>query len=215
MSRTAKLSVVLPVHNAQSRIAAEVERVLEALTELTSGSVEVILVDDGSRDATPEVLDELRARYPQVRLARHRRRLGMETAGQTGLERATGELVFIQESDSPVRLADLRQLYRVGRDETVVAARAQSQPQPSQGPLLRRLKAWGAVASETLRREAEAEPIGASAAGRGLQMVRRPHLQLLASRGGNHFRLEAEHLTTTALGLGSVASSRLTTPVSH
>ncbi|WP_164100569.1 glycosyltransferase family 2 protein [Candidatus Laterigemmans baculatus] len=196
MSRTAKLSVVLPVHNAQSRIAAEVERVLEALSELTHGAVEIILVDDGSRDATAEVLDELRTRYPQVRIARHNRRLGMEAAGQTGLERATGDLVFIQEDDSPVRLADLRQLYHVGRDETVVAARAQSQLQPSQGPLLRRLKAWGAAAAESLRQDAAAEPIAASST-RGLQMVRRPHLQLLASRSGSHLRLEAEHLTTS------------------
>lgn len=213
MSRIAKLSVVLPVHNAQSRIAAEVERILEALTELTHGAVEVILVDDGSRDATPEVLDELRMRYPQVRLARHNRRLGMEAAGQTGLERATGELVFIQEDDSPVRLAELRQLYQVGRDETVVAARAQSQPHPSRGPLLRRLKAWGAAASETLRQEAAAEPIAtASSSRRGLQMVRRPHLQLLASRAGNQLRLEAEHLTTTSLGLKSAAAQPLTAP---
>lgn len=198
MNRTAKLSVVLPVYNAQARVAAEVERVLEALADLTSGAVEVVVVDDGSHDGTPEVLDELRATYPQVRLARHRRRLGMEAAGQTGLERATGHLVFIQEDDSPVRIDDLRQLYRVGRDETVVAARAQSRAEPSHGPLLRRLKAWGAAASDTLRGQAAAEPIDAAPPLRGLQMVRRPHLQLLASRGGKHLRLEAEHLTSTS-----------------
>jgi glycosyltransferase involved in cell wall biosynthesis len=194
MSRIAKVSVVLPVRDGQQRIAAEVERVLESVADLTAGPVEIVIVDDGSSDGTPEVLDELKACYPQVRVARHSRRLGMEAAGQTGLERATGELVFIQEDDSPLKMSDLRQLYRMGDDLSVVAARAQSQPRSSQAPLLRRLKAWGARAVDSLKELDDAANLDAPV--RGLQMVRRPHLQLLASRSGNQFRLESERLTT-------------------
>lgn len=213
MNRPPKLSVVLPVHNGQHTIAAEVERVLEGVADISQAAVELIIVDDHSQDGTPEVVDELRRRYPQVRTARHHRRLGMEAAGQTGLERATGDLVFIQEDDSPVRMTDLHQLYRMGSDPTIVAARAQSRSRPGQGPLLRRLRAWGATAASALRQEAPEEPIGTSGAVRGLQMVRRPHLQLLASPGGRQLRLEAEHVMPLPCGshapasLGTVAAA--------
>ena len=196
MTKNAKLSVVLPVRDGQHHIAAEVERVLDAVADLVSTAFEVIVVDDGSRDATAEILDELSARFPQVRAIRHGRSLGMEAAGQTGLERATGELVFIQEDDSPLKLDDLRQLYQMGHDESVVAARAQSRPTASNGALLRRLRAWGARTVDSLRdsefagNQAVTEPV------RGLQMVRRPHLQFLASRAGDQVTLETEQITT-------------------
>lgn len=195
MSKNAKLSVVLPVRDGQDRIANEVERVLEAVSELIASAFEIIVVDDGSRDATPEILDELMAKFPQVRGIRHHRSLGLEAAGQTGLERACGDLVFIQEDDSPLRLEDLRQLYQMGEDESVVAARAQSRASSTNGPLLRRLRAWGARTVDSLReaeadaRDALAEPV------RGLQMVRRPHLQFLASRAGDQVKLETERIT--------------------
>ena len=98
----ARMSVVLPVRDGESEITARVERVLEALSDMTRAISEVVVVDDGSRDATPEVLDELKSRYPQVRVVRHGRPRGLEAAGQTGLEKATGDLVFIQETDSAV-----------------------------------------------------------------------------------------------------------------
>ena len=201
MERVAKLSVVLPVRDGQQRIATEVLRVLDAVSDLTSGPVEVVVVDDGSRDATGEVLDDLRRSYPQVRVARHRRALGMEAAGQTGLERATGELVFIQEADEPVRIQDLVQLYRMGADNTVVAARAQSARRESNAPLLRRLRAWGARAVDSLKDDPQLAPEAAPA--KGIQMVRRPHLQLLASRGAERMELTTERIHSNGGGVDS------------
>ncbi len=126
----ARMSVVLPVRDGESEITARVERVLEALSDMTRAISEVVVVDDGSRDATPEVLDELKSRYPQVRVVRHGRPRGLEAAGQTGLEKATGDLVFIQETDSAVRVEDMRRLLRMSEDRSVVAARAESSPKP-------------------------------------------------------------------------------------
>lgn len=196
MSKNAKLSVVVPVRDGQDHIGAEVERILEAVSELVASAFEVIVVDDGSRDATPEVLDDLCAKFPQVRTLRHHRTLGMEAAGQTGLEKATGELVFIQEDDSPLRIEDLRQLYQMGHDETVVAARAQSRSTSTNGPLLRRLRAWGARTVDSLRDSEREASNGLVEPVRGLQMVRRPHLQFLASRAGDQVKLESERITT-------------------
>lgn len=203
MSHAAKLSVVLPVRDGQDRIADEVQRILDALTDIASESIEMVIVDDASSDATPEVLDELEARFPQVRVARHRQPMGMEVAGQTGLRQASGELVFIQEDDQPLRIEDMVRLYRMGSDPSVVAARAESRMAAPKAPLLQRLKAWGVHASDSMREQAtESTAAAIEKPIRGLQMVRRPHLERIASRGGDKIRLESERMSTTS-GLAS------------
>ncbi|TWU42395.1 glycosyltransferase family 2 protein [Novipirellula artificiosorum] len=194
MKRSTKISVVLPVRDGENRITARVQHVLEAIAGLTREIAEVVVVDDGSRDATPEVMEEIRSRYPQVRVARHSRPRGMEAAGQTGLERATGELVFIQESDSDVRIEDLQRLLKMSEDRSVVAARAESRPQPLSPQLLRRLRAWGATASEP-----NPQPEQPTTAPSCLQMVRRPHLQRLTGNAGKKIRLESETMRSTSI----------------
>ena len=192
-----KLSVVLPVHDGQDRIEAEVLRLLDKLSEVVSEALEIVVVDDGSRDRTAEVLDHLSAEYPQVRVARHSRRLGMEAAGQTGLQRAVGELIFVQEEDSPLRIASLRHLYEMSRDETVVAARAQGNVGgPSRQPLLRRLRAWGARTGGVLSGDSldESDAPSAGQVTPGLQMLRRSQLQQLTAGRGAPTRLAAERL---------------------
>ena len=168
------------------------ERLLDALADMTREAAEVVVVDDGSQDSTPEVLDELRSRYPQVRVVRHSRPRGMEAAGQTGLERATGELVFIQESDTFVRVEDMRRLYRMSEDKSVVAARAESVPRPLSGALMRRLRAWGTNADQQFETQQANEKSS-------LQMIRRPHLQRLAGPHGDKYRLQGETLHSTTV----------------
>src|SRR3954462_3394156 len=65
------LTVVLPVHNGETRLRKSVHEVLELASELTS-KFGVLIIDDGSNDATYEVAEELAARYPQVTVRRHR-----------------------------------------------------------------------------------------------------------------------------------------------
>ncbi len=188
-----KVSVVLPIRDAESRIEGEIKRILDALADLSSLRSEVIVVDDGSRDSTPEVLDEIVAKFPQVRIARHSKPRGIEAAGQTGLERATGEIVFIQEGNRPVRVEDMRRLFKMADDDSIVAARAESTPRPIGGALLRRLKAWGAAAAESLESEPQlGEPTS-------LQMIRRPHLQHLSGPIAPNLALHSESFSTTSV----------------
>ena len=188
-----KLSVVLPVRDREHDVAARVERVLDALMGMTRDPAEVVVVDDGSRDATPEVLDDLSARYPQVRVIRHSRPRGMEAAGQTGLECATGDLVFIQESNTFVRIEDMQRLLKMSEDESVVAARAESTPKSLAPALLRRLRAWGTNADQQL--DVRSDQVESSS----LQMVRRPHLQTLAGPASEQVRLKGELIETRTL----------------
>lgn len=195
MSSPEKLSVVLPVRDGAASIANRVGRAWEAISKLTDRPVEIIVVDDGSRDATPSVLEDITDRYPRVRVVRHDRPRGMEAAGQTGLERATGELVFVQESDADLRPADLKRLLEISEDPSIVAARAESTQRQVSSALLRRLRAWGTGADRQLETGGERS----GAAKTSLQMLRRPHLQRLAAPGGDRYRLEGETLHSTSL----------------
>ena len=192
-SSSPRISVVLPVRDGEQHVESRVVQVLESMSDLTWGTIELIVVDDGSQDSTPEVLSELKARYPQVRIVRHSRPRGLEAAGQTGLERSTGELVFIQETDATVRIEDMRRLLRMSEDKSVVAARAESTPRPLSGALMRRLRAFGTHADTS---ESASE---SPAAKTSMQMIRRPHLQKLASQRGSHYRLNGETVHSTSL----------------
>jgi glycosyltransferase involved in cell wall biosynthesis len=193
MKSQPKVSVVLPVRDAENRIDQEVRRILDALADLSQHRCELIVVDDGSRDATPEILDDLVLRYPQLRIARHGKPRGIEAAGQTGLEKATGEIVFIQEGNRPVRVEDMRRLFKMSEDESIVAARAESTPRPIAGALLRRLRAWGAAAAQSLEDQQQ------SADATSLQMIRRPHLQSLSRPLAPNLSLQSESFTTTSV----------------
>jgi glycosyltransferase involved in cell wall biosynthesis len=181
-----KLSFVMPVRDREGQIAARVQRVLDGLVDLAHAGSEIVVVDDGSRDATPEILEVLQSEYPRLRVVRHDRPRGIEAAGQTGLERASNELVFIQESDSDPCLDDLLRLLRISKDETIVAARVESSETPIAPSLLRRLREWGTDADEqvTIR----IEPVRT----RTMQMIRRPHLQRLTGPDGKRYQLEGQ-----------------------
>lgn len=191
-SPSPRMSVVLPVRDNEHKIEQRVVDVLNALVDMSRAATEIVVVDDGSRDATPEVLDELKVRYPQVRVVRHSRPRGLEAAGQTGLERATGDLVFIQETDTMVRIEDLQRLLRMSEDQSVVAARAESTPKPLTGALLRRLRAWGTNADQQIA-------VDQAATKSSIQMIRRPHLQQLAGPKGGQFRLQTETMHATTI----------------
>ena len=70
------LTIVLPVHNAESRLRKNVRELLELASELTA-RFGVLIIDDGSTDATYEVAEELASYFPQVTIRRNRQCLGL------------------------------------------------------------------------------------------------------------------------------------------
>ena len=107
--RPAGLSVFFPAYNDSGTIASMVIRAVQAASELTP-DYEVIVVNDGSADATPQILDELVRTYPQVRVIHHSKNRGYGGALQTGFRSATKEFVFYTDGDAqydPAELADL------------------------------------------------------------------------------------------------------------
>ncbi len=90
------LSVVAPVFNEEAIVEEFYSRVCGALEGLP---FEIVMVDDGSSDRTPIVLDQLAAGDPRLRVVYLSRNFGHQTALTAGLDHATGDVVVMLDSD--------------------------------------------------------------------------------------------------------------------
>ena len=114
--RPAGLSVFFPAYNDSGTIASMVIRAVRAASELTP-DYEVIVVDDGSADGTPEIVDELARTYPKVRAVHHPTNRGYGGALQTGFRAAAKELIFYTDGDAQYDPAELSALWPHLTDE--------------------------------------------------------------------------------------------------
>src|ERR1700746_674607 len=89
-----KLSVVMPVYNERATLRTVVERGLAAPCD-----IELLRVDDGSRDGSREILADLQAAHPQIRTFLQPRNMGKGAALRRGIQEATGDFVVIQDAD--------------------------------------------------------------------------------------------------------------------
>ncbi len=99
------LSVIIPVYNEENTLEIIVRRLLDLKLDL-----QIIIVDDGSDDATPLVMDRL-ANTPKVIALRHNENKGKGSAVITGLTRAQGEITVIQDADLEYDPIDLVTMY--------------------------------------------------------------------------------------------------------
>ncbi len=89
-----KLSVVMPVYNEHNTLRVVVDRVMAVPLEL-----ELLCVDDGSRDGSREILAELQAHYPKLRVFLQAHNMGKGAALRRGIQEASGDFVVIQDAD--------------------------------------------------------------------------------------------------------------------
>ena len=108
--KPAGLSVFFPALNDSGTIASMVIRAVQAASELTP-DYEVIVVDDGSTDATAQIADELSRTYRPVRVVHHCSTRGYGGALQTGFRSATKEFVFYTDGDAQYDPAELSTLW--------------------------------------------------------------------------------------------------------
>jgi len=119
------ISAVLPAYNEEAVIAETVRRTAAALTELGIADHEIIVVDDGSSDATAaRASSALGNPGSQVRVVSHPRNRGYGAALRTGFEAATRDAVFLMDSDGqfdPTEISRLLALY--GPDRVICGYR--------------------------------------------------------------------------------------------
>ncbi|MFL6449728.1 MAG: glycosyltransferase family 2 protein [Bryobacteraceae bacterium] len=89
-----KLSVVVPAYNEEASVARVIEKLL-----LVPSLLEIIVVDDASKDRTFPILQSLQGSTPQLRLLRHEQNKGKTAALITGFAASTGEIVIVQDAD--------------------------------------------------------------------------------------------------------------------
>jgi dolichol-phosphate mannosyltransferase len=106
-----KLSVVMPARNEEECIAGTLSQFAQVLRE-ASVPFEIVVVDDGSTDATADCVISQARIYPEIRLVRNPGRHGFGMAIRKGLENITGEAVSIVMADASDSPQDLLLYYR-------------------------------------------------------------------------------------------------------
>jgi len=124
------LSAVVPLFNEQESLA-ELHHRLTAVLTATGLPYEIVLVDDGARDRTPEMIDELAARDQHVVAVHLSRNFGHQPAVSAGLDRARGDAVIVLDGDlqdPPELIPDLAAKWREGFDVVYAVRRRRAEP---------------------------------------------------------------------------------------
>jgi polyisoprenyl-phosphate glycosyltransferase len=109
-------SVIIPIYNEEKTLP-ELHRRLSAALRPLDGSVEIILVDDGSRDASFELMKSTRLNDPRVKILRLSRNFGHQVAISAGIDIARGDAVILMDGDlqdPPELLANMIERWKEG-----------------------------------------------------------------------------------------------------
>lgn len=108
MSNSLSISVVLPAYNEAENISLAI---ISAVNYLRDRQIcyEVIVVNDGSVDATQAIVTDLAKKNPQIRLINHSQNLGYGSALRSGFDQAIHEYIFLTDSDGQFDIGDLDQ----------------------------------------------------------------------------------------------------------
>ncbi len=113
------ISIVIPAYNEEENIPVLYERLKNVLERLGE-NYEIIFVDDGSEDRTPEVLRDIAKRDRSVKVVRFRRNYGQTAAMYAGFEHAKGDVIITMDADLqndpediPVLLEKVREGYDI------------------------------------------------------------------------------------------------------
>lgn len=96
MKKTDLVSIVIPVFNEYANIGPLYKKIKRAVTSL---NYEIVYVDDGSKDNTPNAIAELQKKDKAVKLIRFRRNFGKSAALAAGLKNAKGDIIITMDGD--------------------------------------------------------------------------------------------------------------------
>lgn len=128
MAAHEKLTLFFPMWNEEAMIERTVAAAREIGDELIIaqriGRYEILIVDDASTDATPEIADRLAKEFEHVTVIHHTENLGLGGAIRTGLAASCGDLVLYTDADMPFDLAQLHKALRLAEiyDADIVSA---------------------------------------------------------------------------------------------
>lgn len=129
------ISVVVPCYNEEQALPYFMQEIQSVAAQMAQRQVdvEVLLVNDGSRDGTLGLLRDYAAQYPNVRYLSFSRNFGKEAAMYAGLEHARGDYVAIMDADlqdPPSLLPQMYDLLQTGEYDSVATRRVSRQGEP-------------------------------------------------------------------------------------
>ena len=107
MDSKIKVSVIIPVYQVENYL----ERAIDSVISQTLEDKEIILVDDGSTDCSPDICDRYARDYPDLVRVIHKENEGLGMARNTGVEMASGEYIAFLDSDDTVENTMYERMY--------------------------------------------------------------------------------------------------------
>lgn len=111
----ASISIVIPAFNEEKRLPSTLESVLAYLRRGGWSAIETLVVDDGSTDGTAAVVDEWRARHPEIRLLSNPGNRGKGYSVRHGMLKARGDWVLFTDADLSAPIEQLATLMEAAR----------------------------------------------------------------------------------------------------
>lgn len=132
-----QFSVIIPIYNEESVVKDTIDSVKACADKITGFDYEILCINDGSTDNTPEVLKN----YPGIRVIHHQVNRGYGAALKTGLDSCKSEWVFIVDADGTYPIEQLPQLVEKITPEVTMVVGSREGPGISKFPL-KRLARW-------------------------------------------------------------------------
>ena len=138
MNEPITLSIFFPTYNEEENIRETIMRTIDVVERSPYVSqYEILVVNDGSKDRTAEIVEEISALHPAVRLINHPQNMGYGAALKTGISAAKMDYVFFTDADLQFDIMELQNLLiHLGSYPVVIGYRA-----PRQDPAMRILNA--------------------------------------------------------------------------
>lgn len=108
-----KVSVIVPVYNTEKYI----RKCLDSLVNQTLEGVEIVIINDGSKDSSPQIVDEYIKKYPDRFVYASQKNSGQAVARNKALKMCTGEYVGFLDSDDFVRTDMFERMYNKAIEE--------------------------------------------------------------------------------------------------
>src|SRR5881227_4501849 len=134
-------SIIIPAYNEAQRIGASLEKIISYVSQ-QSWQVELIVVNDGSKDNTVEVVSSFKPRAPYLRLLENPGNRGKGYSVRNGMLHANGSILLFSDADLSSPIEEAQKLFAAitcGADVAIGSRWVQSSLQTERQPLYRQL----------------------------------------------------------------------------
>lgn len=126
-NRKNSITIAIPTYNEEENIEQVVKETLKSLPKYFK-DYEIVIVDDGSKDKTPEITDKLTAKFPRTVRVIHQPNGGYSKAMLTGIMAAKKEFVAYMPADGQFLVDDMRHCFEIIADNDLVLGYRGSRP---------------------------------------------------------------------------------------